>query len=72
MTRNLPYVQINKKDGKPFIINVFFRSSDVMSLSILQKMEVSMAEKPNNVTFRYVCPENLRDLYVNGLYGDKY
>ena len=28
-----------------------------------------MAEKPNKVTFRYVCPEDLRDLYVNGLYG---
>ena len=28
-----------------------------------------MEEKPSEITFRYVCPEDLRDLYVNGIYG---
>ena len=28
-----------------------------------------MADKPNKITFKYVCPEDLRDLHVNGLFG---
>jgi hypothetical protein len=28
-----------------------------------------MAKMPDQITFKYVCPEDLRDLYVNGLYG---
>ncbi|MFA5181087.1 MAG: hypothetical protein WC405_07175 [Syntrophales bacterium] len=28
-----------------------------------------MGEKPNKITFKYVYPEDLRDLYVNGLWG---
>ena len=28
-----------------------------------------MEEKPSEITFRYVCPEDLRDFYVNGIYG---
>ena len=28
-----------------------------------------MGEKPKSITFKYVYPEDLRDLYVNGLYG---
>ncbi|MCK9391692.1 MAG: hypothetical protein M0Q01_09060 [Syntrophales bacterium] len=28
-----------------------------------------MAEKPDKITFKYVHPEDLRDLYANGIYG---
>lgn len=28
-----------------------------------------MANNPNKITFKYVYPEDLRDLYINGLYG---
>lgn len=28
-----------------------------------------MEKKPIQLVFKYVCPEDLRDLYVNGLYG---
>lgn len=28
-----------------------------------------MAERPKTITFKYVYPEDLRDLYVNGVYG---
>ncbi len=28
-----------------------------------------MGEKPKHLKFKYVYPEDLRDLYVNGLYG---
>jgi hypothetical protein len=28
-----------------------------------------MAEKKDKITFKYVCPSDLRDLYVNGLWG---
>jgi len=28
-----------------------------------------MPKSPGELTFKYVCPEDLRDLYVNGLYG---
>ncbi|MCX5829202.1 MAG: hypothetical protein NTV58_14540 [Deltaproteobacteria bacterium] len=28
-----------------------------------------MAEKSDKITFKYVCPSDLRDLYVNGLWG---
>jgi len=28
-----------------------------------------MAKKINNVSFRYVYPDDLHDLYVNGLWG---
>jgi hypothetical protein len=28
-----------------------------------------MADKPSKITFKYVCPENLRDLHINGLFG---
>ncbi len=28
-----------------------------------------MAEKPTKITFKYVHPENLRDLYANGVFG---
>jgi hypothetical protein len=29
----------------------------------------AMAEKPTKVTFKYVHPEDLRDLYANGIFG---
>jgi len=28
-----------------------------------------MPDFPKELTFKYECPEDLRDLYVNGLYG---
>lgn len=28
-----------------------------------------MADNPNNITFKYICPDDLRDLHVNGLFG---
>lgn len=28
-----------------------------------------MEQKPTKITFKYVYPDDLRDLYVNGLYG---
>jgi hypothetical protein len=28
-----------------------------------------MAEKPTKITFKYVHPEDLRDLYANGIFG---
>ena len=28
-----------------------------------------MEEKPTKITFKYVYPEDLRDLYINGIFG---
>jgi hypothetical protein len=51
------------------IFKHFSTKSDIIRLTLQAEWEMPMAEKPDKITFKYVHPENLRDLYANGMFG---